>query len=364
MPHPIRFAPRSAALLISALALTGALAACSPSEPSESDSDSPSAQEASDGGAPLVVVDDQGREHTLDGPADRAVVIGSFNVDLVLALGARDQIVGTDQQTIDRLAASELPADLAVGANGNELNHEEIIARDPDVVLIYRNHGWEAVADQLEDFDIPVVVLSTWVFDEWDASVELAAAVLGREDGAEAVGGFSEGIGELLARTEGAEPRVLYYEDSAGQSTGNEGGKNFAILAAGVENLFGDVDGNQIDVDPEAVLQGDPDVIAVETSNTYGGTTPEDFRSVGDDLLDRVGWSELTAVQESNLWLYNAWAFDLAGNQITPLFFAKWAYPELYEDIDPLDYVEEWAEDFIGVEGFERDDGYVYNVTE
>lgn len=342
----------SAALLLLAVGGCGSAS----SEPSAESAETPVA---------VTVVDDQQREVTIpDGPADRAVVVGSFNVDLVLALGGREKIVGIDQSTIDRLTASEFSDDLAVGKSGDELNYEAIVAVDPDVVFVYRNHPWEALAEQLAPFDIPVVVLSTWVFTEWENSVALASTVLGLDDGADRLLEFTGRISTLLARTSEVEtPAVLSYEDPDGITSGKDGGKNSAINAAGITNLFGETPGNEIEVDPEAVLEANPDVIVAETSNTYGGTTEADFQAKAAELLARPGWSELSAVTDGHTWLYNAWAFDLAGNQITPLFFAAWAYPELFADVDPLDFVEEWATDFIGVTDFDRNSGYIFQVV-
>lgn len=310
----------------------------------------------------FTVVDDQGREVAFDGPAQRAVVIGSFNVDLALALGARDQIVGIDAKTINELNYADFPEDLAVGANGTELNYESIAEKNPEAVFIYRNHDWAEAAEQLDRFGIPVVVLSTWVFSEWDKSIDLLATVLGRQTEAKAVHQFTTDIGDLLARTEGVDPVATYYEDSKGATTGADGGKNFALQAAGVRNIFGTTSGNTIDSDAAAVLTADPGLIVVETSNTYGGSSEDTYRSKADELLARPGWADLTAVRDGKLYLYNAWAFDIAGNQITPLFYAKWAYPDLYNDVDPFDFVGRWAHDFIGATDFDADSGYVYRV--
>lgn len=348
-------------VVLLAATLSVLLVGCSSAGPAESDSgETGSAAETVP--QSLTVVDDQGREVTFYGPAERAVVIGSFNVDLALALGARDQIVGIDSKTINELSYADFPEDLAVGANGTELNYESIAEKNPDVVFIYRNHDWAEAAEQLDKFGIPVVVLSTWVFSEWDKSIDLLAQILGKQEQAESVHQFTTDIGDLLARTDGVDPLLTYYEDSKGATTGAEGGKNFALEAAGVRNIFGATPGNTIESDAAAVLTADPGLIVVETSNTYGGSTQDVFKSKADELLARPGWGDLAAVRDGKLYLYNAWAFDIAGNQITPLFYAKWAYPDLYQDVDPFDFVGRWAHDFIGAKNFNAEDGYVYQV--
>ncbi|WP_006246707.1 ABC transporter substrate-binding protein [Mycolicibacterium tusciae] len=323
-----------------------------------SDSTAPEAKSAES----FTVVDDQGRELTFDGPVERAVIVGSFNVDLALALGARDQIVGIDSKTIGELNYADFSDDLSVGANGTELNYESIAEKNPDVVFIYRNHDWADAAAQLDKFGIPVVVASTWVFSEWNKSIDLLATVLGRKQEAAAVHQLTTDIDDLLARTKNVAKIPTYYEDSKGATTGADGGKNFALQAAGVENIFGTTPGNVIDSDPAAVLSADPGLIVVETSNTYGGSSDGVFQTKADELLARPGWADLAAVRDGKLFLYNAWAFDIAGNQITPLFYAKWAYPDLFADVDPFDFVARWAHDFIGAKDFSPEDGYVYRV--
>jgi iron complex transport system substrate-binding protein len=348
---------RQALALLTAAVTLATVVSCSAADPAETPATSSSA------GA-ITVRDDQRREISFDAPAQRAVVVGSFNVDLALALGARDQIVGIDSKTIGELAFAGFPQDLSVGQNGNELNYEAIAEKDPDVVFIYRNHGWAEASEQLKKFDIPVVVLSTWVFSEWDQSIDLLAKVLGREKEAQRVHGFTDDIDGLLARTKGVQPVAeAYYEDSDGQTSGADGGKNFTLQAAGTNNIFGTTPGNVIDSDPAAVLSADPDVVVVETSNTYGGTPADVFAAKADELLARPGWSGLSAVRQGKLYLYNAWPFDIAGNQITPLFYAKWAYPDLFEDVDPFTFVSRWAKDFVGATGFTPADGYVHQVA-
>ncbi|MGW1466363.1 ABC transporter substrate-binding protein [Streptomyces sp. NPDC002308] len=330
------------------------------------------AQDGSDGasggtgaGSSSVTVTDSAKRRVTfpDGPIDKVAVVGGFNVDLALALGARDQIVGIDEKTIGQENFAGFPSSLSIGAGADALNYERIVASGAQAVVLYGNQPWQAAETSLKQAGVKVLVVSSWVSQDWKTNVRLLGKVLGRDKEAAKVLAFTDKVGALTARAGQESTRATaYYEDNAGKTSGVEGGKTLAFGDAHVRSIFADSPGNTIDSDPAAVLAADPDIIVVETDNLYGGRSDADYRAIADKLLARPGWKNLKAVRNGKLFLFNPWAFDLAGNQISPLFFASFAYPDRYQDVDPLSVVEEWSKDFIGATKF-TPQGYVYQVA-
>ena len=80
----------------------------------------------------LTVTDMKGREITLDAPASRIVAITASDVEIIYALGAGDLLVGRGEYC-------DWPAevlDKPVVKSGAETNLEEILALEPDVVIM------------------------------------------------------------------------------------------------------------------------------------------------------------------------------------------------------------------------------------
>src|SRR5690606_3808140 len=213
----------------------------------------------------ITVVDDQDREVTIDGPVERAVVTLSYNNEFVEAIGAGDRGVGVNRVPYLGFGEEEI-----VGESIGELNYEAIVALDPDVAIIPRNGVWQEAADQLEDFGIPVVVVTSWDIEVFDETIEILGTVFGEPEGAQAVKDFHEEIvTEVATRVEGTEPVPVYWETDQPYITALPGsGFDQVITGAGGTNVFGDIEGgdaqHEITIDPAAVVERDPAVIVHE----------------------------------------------------------------------------------------------------
>ncbi|MGW3664735.1 ABC transporter substrate-binding protein [Streptomyces sp. NPDC005141] len=363
MIHPstrrLRKVAAAALLTVTALIAT----ACGGSSQDGSDG-AASRSGSSSGASPVTVTDSVKRKVDFpNGPISKVAIVGGFNVDLALALGARDQIVGIDETTIDQENFAGFPKSLSIGASADALNYERIIQSGAQAVVLYGNHPWQAAESSLKSSGVKVLVVSSWISQDWKTNVRLLGKVLGSDKEAAKVLAFTDKAGALTARAGKVKTQATaYYEDSAGKTIGEEGGKTLAFADANIKSIFAESPGNTIDSDPAAVLAANPDVIVVETDNLYGGRSDTEYKAIADKLLARPGWKNLKAVKNGKLFLYNPWAFDLAGNQISPLFFATFAYPDRYRDVDPLSVVEEWSKDFIGATKF-TPQGYVYQVA-
>lgn len=330
-----------------------ALSACSSADPAPADSDS--AAEPSVEGEPITVTDELGREVTLDGPAQTAVSINSYNSDLVIALAGKDSIVGTDENTIVRASYAQLDPGLSLGPDYNTLDYEALIALDPDVILFERNGVWEETEAALEGFDIPIVVASVWDPAQWETNVELYGQIFGAQERAEEILDFTAEVKDLVAeRVDGLPEVTVYYEDGAANKTaGANSGKTQFIRAAGGRSIFDDVTANSglnFETDPAEIILANPDFVIHETSASYDGTPAAELQSAHSELTQRAGWEQLTAVQEGNIVVYNAWPLNLAGWTLAQLYVGSWIHPEAFADIDPNDYASRWATEFLGAE--------------
>lgn len=326
-------------------------------------SEAPAEPEATAQG--FTVTDDVGRDVTFDEPVDKAVVFNSYNSDTIIALGKRDAIVGVDEATRQRLEFAFTEDDV-VGPDFSELNYEHIAQLDPDVVILPRNGAWEEASRQLEQFDIPVLVSTVWDPSKWEFNVDLLGTVFGAPEKKDEILAFTDDIRNLVAdRVKGADRPIVYYEDDPFVSANKENARTFSIQAAGGKNLYSDVvqaggkAGLGAEVDPVDVLAAQPQVIFKEIGTAFAGSPQGDFQRARTELLDRSGWSDFPAVKDNRVYVYNAWAQELAGRTFQQLYFAKWIHPDLFADIEPSEYVNTWLTEFLSGPTYSGDENYV-----
>lgn len=350
---PSRFSRTAAALLAVSTLFAGACA--------KSETEAASADQSKS----FTVTDDVGREITFDAPVTKAVVFNSYNSDAIIALGKREAIIGVDEATRSRLEFA-FDKDDVIGPDFSELNYEHIAKLDPDVVILPRNGVWEEASTKLEQFDIPVLVATVWDPAKWNSNVELLSQVFDAPDRKDTILEFTDGIRDLVAdRVKDAERPIVYYEDDPYVSANKENARTFSIQAAGGKNLYSEVTqaggeaGLGAEVDPVDVLSAQPQVIFKEIGTAFAGSPIADFEKARQELLERSGWSDLPAVKDGKVFVYNAWAQELAGRTFQQLYFAKWIHPDLFEDINPAEYVNTWLTEYLKGPQYSGDEHYV-----
>lgn len=116
-------------------------------------------------------------------PAERVVAMNPSLAAMLVAIGARDALVGVDDYT--RGTQSEL-ADLpAVGGLANP-SLERVVALRPDLVVLVPSFEQRDFRAQLRDVGIPLLELDPKSFDEVLAALRALGAAVDRRDAAEA----------------------------------------------------------------------------------------------------------------------------------------------------------------------------------
>lgn len=332
-----------AALLAASLLLTSACGA-SPQAGAASSASSP---------ASLTVVDDVNRTVHLAGPAQRAVVINSYGVEFVNAIGAGDRIIGTDKVSQQRLGYLGFSDSDIVAQSLTQLNYEAIATLDPDVVILPRNGSWEDAVTQLGKFGIPVVVATAWDYASFHKTVDLLGQVFGERDGATKLSDFYDGIFDLIEeRVAGTEKVKVYWETGERYLTVLPGSGFHAIIeAANATNIFADgsvgsPSDNEGTVDPALLIDRDPQIIIHEFEPSATPTGDATFNDIFASIKASPGWDQITAVKNRQVYVTNGWATSGLAKALGALYVAKWAHPEKFTDIDPGSYLKTWVEDF------------------
>lgn len=268
-------------------------AANSPAPESEQVTASAAVTEAGSGNEPasVTITDMKGREITLEEPADRIVALTASDCEILYAIGAGDALVG-------RGTYCDYPAevlDVAEVASGADTNIEQIIALEPDVLLMSDMAQTEEQVAQLEAAGIRVVISEAIDIEGVYTAIEMIGALMGKEDNAAAVvENMKTTFRNVQEAATGDGSKTVYFEVSPLQWGLYTAGKNTFMdeIAAmlGLTNCFADVDGWGA-ISEEQVLERSPDYIVTITMYFGEGPTPE------EEILSRTGWENVTAVQ-------------------------------------------------------------------
>lgn len=245
---------------------------------------------------PLALSDDAGRQVRLAGPARRVVSLAPSITELLFAIGAGGQVVG--RTVYDQYP----PAALQVPAVGDGLNPsvEAIVARHPDLVLLYRSAHTDAAAQQLERLGVPTLVVRHDGLADIARTARLLGRATGQDSGGETVG---RSIDSLLAQPlPPVRTRLAYVVwDSPPIVIGAGSFLDELARRAGAANVFHDITTPSATVSLETIVARDPDWIAV-VRDSAGDTPPAWSR--------RPEWRAVRAVRDGRFLLLPA---DLFG---------------------------------------------------
>lgn len=263
-------------------------------------------------GTAVEVTDMTQRTVTLDVPATRVVAITAANVEVLYALGAGETLVGRGEYCDYPTEALDVPS----VKSGTDLNVEEILALEPDVVLMDTMGQTTEQVEALENAGVKVVMTKEDGIEGVYTAIELIGKVVGKNDEAAAlVTDMKNTFAEVTAAAQHADfaGKTVYFEISPlqwGLWTGGNGTFMDEIgQMLGLTNIFADVDG-WASVSEEQVLERNPDYI-VTTSSYYGeGPTPV------EEIAQRAGWENVTAVANGDIFNADSNSFTRPGPRL------------------------------------------------
>ena len=254
-------------------------------------------------GGGLTVTDMTGREIKLDGTAKKIVALTASDVEIIYALGAGDLLVGRGEYCDYPAEALEKP----MVKSGSETNLEEILALEPDVVIMATMAQTVDQVEALEKAGVKVIVSDAQNLEGVYTAIALIGHIVGKDEEAAAlVKQMQETFDAIRAKAEDS-GKTVYFEVSPLEWGLWAAGKNTFMdeLAGicGLRNAFADVEGWGA-VSEEQVFEKDPDYIV--TTSMYWGEGPTPV----EEIMGRAGWDKLQAVQNNRI-------FNADSNEIT-----------------------------------------------
>ena len=206
-----------------------------------------------------AVRDDYGNTVRVPKAAQRIVTLSPHLTELVYAAGAGDRMVGAVEYSDYPPQAKTLPR---VGAE--TINLEAVLALKPDLVIGWPNVGSAKAIDRLAELKIPTFRSEPRELDDIASTLERIGWLAGTEVQAARAAGEFRGKAEALEKRYAGRPKVrVFYQvwDKPLQTVNGDHVISKVMRMCGGENVFARLPLLAPEIDREAVLKADPQVI-------------------------------------------------------------------------------------------------------
>ncbi|PDV99232.1 ABC transporter substrate-binding protein [Candidatus Chloroploca asiatica] len=272
----------------------------------------------------ITVTDDLGRTVTLEVVPQRIVSLAPSVTELLFAVGAGPQVVGVTTFCNYPPEADSLPE--IGGFSASSISLEVIVGLQPDLVIA-GSARQQAVAEQLEQLGVPVVIFAPASFEAVYASILRVGALTGHNDEAEqVVASMQARIAAVLEAIPDDGGPTVYWEviDDPMMTTGPNTFIGQMITLVGATNIFADTNEDYPTVSPETVFARDPQVI-------LGPDSHGEFLTVAA-ISERPGWADLQAVRDGRVYTLDGNIVSRPGPRLADAveLLAATLYPELF----------------------------------
>ena len=305
-------------------------------------------------------------DRTVEVPRDpqRVVVIYSQIPLAMKCLGVElDKVVGVDEFTLRQYEQliPELQGKSIVGQHFMKPDYEKIIDLEPQLVLATSTTLKRTeIEEKLEPAGIKIIALD-FKIKNLRKTLEVLAQIFGKEERAkEFADSWFGKLEEVQERVEGLneEQRVRVYPEGTQRpyvAAGKGSTLDELITLAGGINIAAGLKGRSPEVEPEWVMDQNPDVIlkypmGAEHQGGFGKEDTAPFEEMRKEIAERPGFDQIDAVKEGQVYILSR---DILGGMFENVgvcYTAKILYPETFEDLDPEAYLAEIVEKYLGLD--------------
>jgi iron complex transport system substrate-binding protein len=317
----------------------------------------------------LVVVDSTGKELTIPTGIERVGVVNTFTAEVLRALDVDMSIVvgvsgdfssGPNSDLWPELSNRRVIQDSAHG----EPDIEAMLDLRIEMLITFATHQFvdiQSIRSKLAPAQIVVVGVDLYKYESLYEEIELLGTIFNRTDNAEdlvnelrSIEGMVE---QRLSGLDGSEIKEVVIEHHSSTARepvvrSSQSDWNILLEKCGALNLFEDEPGSVAHIDPEFIIESDPDFFLFDGNLLnlgYGSSDLSDSIAFLESFKERDGYSPMSAVQNDNFLI-------LSGEFSGPMMIhgmaimAKAFHPDIFEDIDADQMISDYYRLFHGVE--------------
>ena len=309
----------------------------------------------------LTLIDDSGRVVTVNKPIQRIATLNYRLPEMLVIIGAKGKIVGVEERFMTRLEDIAQALDMkhvAVVGTSDEPDYEKVLELKPDIIITITSMiDPKDVTENLPD--IPVISLSVdpvYIIP----NLKLLDLIVNEEEGASNIINFMQSYdGAIEERTKELNPEDMptFYLEGPRDFViyGPTGSPGKIFEGIGGRNIASEIDSvssDSVEVSSEWVLEKNPEIIIKRDDFLGLDATEADAEKKLNEFIDgRPGWKELSsAVRNERVYLIEGDLIFSPRYLAGRCYLAKWLQPELFEDFNPEDILQEYYEEFLGIE--------------
>ncbi len=227
--------------------------------------------------AEVSVRDDYGHALRLPRPAQRIVSLAPHLTELLFAAGAGAQVVGASEHSDYPPSAKRLPR----VASATRVDLEAVLALEPDLVVAWPQAATRRAIDRLEALGLPTYRSEPRTLEEVPATIERFGTLTGNRVAArQAAQAFRREATILAARYSAREPVQVFYQVWSRPMITVNGAHLISrvINLCGGRNVFAELPLLAPEIDREAVLATDPEVIIASGAGDQRPAWLDDWR--------------------------------------------------------------------------------------
>jgi len=314
-------------------------------------------------GYPKTIVDQSNRTITIDKQVERVVPIVAWSYEPLYILGAQDKIVGVEQGSKVQYSYLNGIGDKPAVGTYKEPDYEKIIELKPDIVIVQTKY-LKQVDEKLSPLGINVVCLPFNQQNTFNQELTNLAQMLGPEEvkrAAEFITWKQRSLDVLKEDVEGIDAKASVYgewSDTPWYTGSKLSGMDDVVTMAGGNNIAGPLNPElnlslrYPTVDPEWVLEENPDVIIFPAFDYYTGYLQDDTKNATEFIKQaklRDGLNGTDAAKNNRLCIIDAYLIEAVRGFIGAQYLAKLFYPEELKNLDPEGIHKEYYEAWLNV---------------
>jgi iron complex transport system substrate-binding protein len=269
---------------------------------------------------PVKITDGYGREIEIEKPAEKIISLAPSMTETIFALGAGDRLVGVttycnypeEAKDIDQVGDFEGP------------NLESVIEKNPDVVVALAMGDDEK--SKLEDAGITVFLQDPQNLDEVFDNIKKIGTILGLQEEAESLTSNMNAKKDSIVETvSNYDSKKVFYEVwSEPLMTAGPGSiLDEMINLSNGENIAYDAESLYPEYSLELLIERNPEVYL---------TADDGFKTV-EDIKNREGYENITAIKENNIYMLHPDIVSRTGPRIIEglEMIAQAIHPEAFQ---------------------------------
>ena len=314
---------------------------------------------------PKRITDSTGSEITIYRHIKRIVTLTSDQTEILRAIGASDRIMCVNEYVKDDPTFFPEFSNLTSAGTTFDPDLEVILRTNPDIVFTTKYPKPEKLEDKLTGTGIVVARFLFYKPSMMEEELKKIGYLLDAQNEAQKLidhyNNATDPIEKRVSEIDTDQKVQVYFEWCSDYKVcGIDTGSGEVCAIAGGDNIAARLGAGVLKVDPEWIIEENPDVIVKLVTDSvascsYDEDDPVMMAAFRDSLMNRPGWSDLSAVEDGRVYLI---AYDICPSpsyHVGATYMAKWLYPELFEDLDPAAIHREYLSEFQGLK---------YNLSE